>query len=83
MKDLHPRYKGCVEVNCGNECEVLFKALYPESGGGKSYRSKVSIERREGALRICIDSGDLASFRAAFNTVLRLLSMIVEVAIIN
>ncbi len=73
-------YSGCIEVlGDPEELNILFKALYPERSGGKRYRSRVDIELGKEALRICVHSSSLASFRAAVNTFLRILSMILEI----
>ncbi len=74
-------YSGCIEVlGDPEELNILFKALYPERSGGKRYRSRVDIELGKEALRICVHSSSLASFRAAVNTFLRILSMILEIS---
>ncbi|AKG39031.1 hypothetical protein MA03_06965 [Infirmifilum uzonense] len=74
----HHAYKGCIYVYGDDSLVNVFKALQPETLGTRRYKSKSSVEYEGEMLQVCIEAERLSSFRAAFNTFLRLLSMIVE-----
>ncbi|RLE58995.1 MAG: hypothetical protein DRJ35_06760 [Thermoprotei archaeon] len=52
---------------------ILYQALYPETVKVPSHRSQYEISLKDNILIITIFSKDLSSFRAATNTMLRLL----------
>jgi len=61
--------------------EALCLALKPEEDSPPSHRSKMSVKCCERSVTIVIESRDLASFRAAVNSLLRLLKAVEDIEV--
>ncbi len=73
-------FKAVIKVNVGEDAAVLYKALYPEENSPPSHRSRMSVVMAGGEeVRVTVISSDLASFRAALNSVFRLLGAVESV----
>ena len=59
--------------------EIIFKSLKPEEGS-HGERSEVKVYLREGIVEIRIRALDVVSARAALNTWLRLVNVVLETA---
>ncbi|MEX0568295.1 MAG: KEOPS complex subunit Pcc1 [Candidatus Njordarchaeota archaeon] len=70
------RIEICIEFGDERHCNIFFKALKPETINPPSYRSNVKIIAEDGSLKIEICSKDLVSLRAAINSYLRWISLI-------
>ncbi|RLE66887.1 MAG: hypothetical protein DRJ38_00625 [Thermoprotei archaeon] len=59
--------------------DIIYASLIPETQDQPSYRSKSSIEKLPGRIVLAIEARDLVSFRAAVNSYLRLISVLIRV----
>ncbi|NMC09365.1 MAG: hypothetical protein GYA39_00070 [Methanothrix sp.] len=70
--------KGCAQfVFDAAEPEMIYKALVPELND-ELHRSSVEMVLREGSLSLLVRGEDVASFRAALNTWIRLVKIAFE-----
>ncbi len=59
--------------------KMFFESIEPETFSPPSYRSRSKILYKKNSIEIIIDSKDRTSFRAALNSFLRFISMLIEV----
>ena len=73
-------FSALIKVNVEGDAEPLYKALSPEENSPPSHRSRMNVVLAGGEeIHIAIISSDLASFRAALNSVFRLLGAVESV----
>ncbi len=79
--DTGMRIRGKIILNVANSqmADVIYASLLPETQDQPSYRSRSSIERSDKQVILAVEARDLASFRAAMNSYLRLIHVLVRV----
>lgn len=73
MRRLQVRSVLRVDVGAEDLAKDIYRALRPEILSPPSHRSKVALRLEGGVLVIDLESPDLSSFRAAFNSYSRLI----------
>ncbi len=75
------RICGNIILNVANPqiADVIYASLLPETQNQPSYRSRSSIEKSNEKVILAVEARDLASFRAAMNSYLRLIHVLVRV----
>ena len=75
---MNEKYIGKIslEFNTVTDAENIYVALYPETIKVPSHRSRYELYIQDKRVVIAIYSKDITSFRAAVNTMLRLLQTI-------
>ena len=79
--DKGMRIRGKIILNVANPqiADVIYASLLPETQNQPSYRSRSSIEKSNEKVILAVEARDLTSFRAAMNSYLRLIHVLVRV----